>query len=343
MEYVIEKDNNKHLIILVHGLSGGVHNWKGSNENFVEVLKENELIQNNFDIILFNYSTRIIEMRNDRKWLNTLLSFFSSRPKEDIITFNVGIESISRTLETNIRSVHEKYNSISFIAHSMGGLVIKSALTWLGDEICSKIKLFISLSVPHIGSNLANIGKGLLGNNPQVLDLQAMGEFTTQLNERFANLKHSPKIIYQGGNQDIIVPRQSAIPPNVQSNLVVNTDDDHSSILLIRNKKINTVFNRIIKELTGLLQPFKSVNIYIPDNTLFNYFVRIMTDRIGIQVDLSCFSSEELNMVLRTGYINGSTVEDFFLKIGDMVIDRFPKYGVEFKNNILSFYKKAKI
>lgn len=328
MDYIIENDN-KHLIVLVHGLNGGATSWQGNEKRFAERLSEEQLVKEYFDLASFTYGTKIFSVGWLTKLKNTIKGFTSNRPKEDINGFNVGIESVSRVLEAELKGIHEKYKTITFIAHSMGGLVTKSALNWLNNDVLKKVELFISLSVPHIGARLANIGSDLIGNNPQLRDLKAMGNFTTALNERYASLKYLPKVIYQTGNQDTIVPRPSAVPPNVHSDYVESTSDDHFSILLIKNSKNNAVFRTVIKELNGVLQPFKSVEADVPQDTPFQFFVEAMASRFGVQINISCFSPTELSAKLRAGKINSSSVEDFFLQTGNLSIHTFPKYTVE--------------
>lgn len=329
MDFIIKNEANKHLIILVHGFNGGDSTWRGGSERFVETLSKDVLIQENFNLAIFTYGTKIFKINWFTKLINTFKGFLSNRSKEKIEGFNVGIENISRPLETEVRDIYEKYNTITFVSHSMGGLVTKSAMTWLNEDARKRIELFIFLSVPHIGASLANIGSGLFGDNPQIIDLQAMGAFTTQLNERFANLNFSPKVVYQGGHQDTIVPRQSAVPPNVPGELIMNTADDHFSVLLINDSNNNIVYNRIIKELNIVLQPFLGIEIYVVQGTPFEFLVNTIASRFKLKVDLSCFSKDKLNMKLRSDTISSTSMEDFFLKIGNLVINKFPEYSVK--------------
>jgi hypothetical protein len=337
MEFIIQNDTNKHLIVLVHGLNGDDTSWRGNAERFVENLSENNLVQENFDLALFTYGTKIFQINWFTKVINTVKGFLSNKPKEDIKGFNVGIESVSRPLESEIRGIHPKYQTITFIAHSMGGLVVKSTLTWLNDEACKKVELFISLSVPHIGAFLADFGSELLGGNPQIIDLEAMGAFTTNLNERFANLRYQPKTIYQGGHQDTVVPRQSAIPPNIPSELVENTADSHFSILLIKSTKNHALYNRVVNELHTVLQPFLGIEVDVPQNTSFDFFINTMASKIKIKVDISCFTPTELKANLRADKISSTSVEDFLLKIGDLSMKTFPKYFVKKERGTLSY------
>ncbi len=253
MHYEIQEPANKHLLILVHGLNGSVNSWKGSQEHFVETLSKEDLIQAHFDVALFTYKTSIISFQRLKKIRNTLLAILKNQPQENIDGFNVSITLIARVFESRIRTEHDKYNSISIVAHSMGGLITKSALLRMPVEIREKVRLFISLSVPHIGAQLAKVASTLIGSNPQLRDLQAFGSFTTILNEDYSNAGSMPTLIYQSGHQDIIVSRQSAIPTNVLTINTISTEDDHSSVLLIKDRNSNQVFQRLLKELELLL------------------------------------------------------------------------------------------
>lgn len=52
MDFIFQNDDNKHLIVLVHGLNGGDGSWIGTNERFVETLSKNNLVRENFDLTL---------------------------------------------------------------------------------------------------------------------------------------------------------------------------------------------------------------------------------------------------------------------------------------------------
>jgi pimeloyl-ACP methyl ester carboxylesterase len=329
MKYCIQKEHHKHLIILIHGLNGDENTWQGTKERFVEVLSQNYLVQENFDLALFTYGTKIFEVSWLSKISSTIKGFVNNQPGEAIEKFNVGIESISRPLETEISEVSGKYDSITLITHSMGGLVAKSAMTWLDEKIRQKIKLFISLSVPHIGAPLAHPGSKILLKNPQIEDLKVLGAFTTQLNERFGRLTHLPKMIYQSGNQDTVVPRGAAIPPNTSGEYIINTADNHFSVLLIRDSRNNTIFNRIINELHLLLQSFNSVVVAVIQNTPFGFLIETMAAKFNISIDLSCFTEEELSVKLRAETVNSLTVEDFFLKLRSLSVTPIPPYTVK--------------
>ncbi|SOD81064.1 lipase family alpha/beta hydrolase [Spirosoma fluviale] len=337
MDYEIEEVENKHLLVLVHGLNGSDASWKGEEKRLVENLVQEDLIKNNFNVAIFSYRTKIFEINWFKRIISLFLGFIKVKPKEDAIGFNVGINPISQDFESEIRNIYNNYETISIIAHSMGGLVVKSSFTWMREEILKKIQLFISLSVPHIGSSLAQLGDSLLGDNPQLKDLRLIADFTTQINQRYADLRYKPKIVYQSGNQDTVVPRQSAIPPNVPTDSTISTSDNHFSVLLFKDRRNNLIFETILKELKIVLQPFGSVEVGIDDQTPFGFFVDAVASSLNIKVDKSCFSLEELKTPLREGNISGNSVEEFFTKVGDFSINKLPEYTVKKDGRTLNY------
>lgn len=146
-----------------------------------------------------------------------------------------------------------------------------------------------------------------------------------------------PKIVYQGGNQDTVVPRQSAIPPNVPGKLIESTTDDHFSVLLIKTGKNHALFNRIISELNVVLQPFLSIEVDVPQDTPFGFLITTIASRTKLHVDTSCFTKDELDTKLREDKISSASVEDFFIKIGNLSIYAFPKYSVTRERGTLNY------
>ena len=256
--------------------------------------------------------------------------------------FNVGIKSIADSLEFETRNIISKYQSITFIAHSMGGLVTKKALTKMDNSVREKVRLFVSLSVPHLGAYLAQIGKTLLGDNPQIVDLQAMGQFTTELNEDFSNLPHKPRIIYQSGNQDTVVSRQAAIPPNVRREDTISTQDDHFSVVLIKNASSNSLLDFILRELDSVTLPMMYGDAEVPEGTPFKFFIETVVARIGVRIDFEGFTEAELNTKLRNGRISKPNFKDFLLQVGELTINKIPEYTIEKEHGTSNFTIKSK-
>lgn len=344
MDYIVKKNQNKHLLILVHGLNGSGKTWKGTEERFCENLEKESLIQDNFDVALFNYGTTIFKVNWISRIARLLKGFFGNRPKEEAKSFNVGIDKASMPLVAQLNGIHSQYDTISFVAHSMGGLITKNALTWLDSNILKKVYFFMSLSVPHIGAHLATIGSKIpvLGENPQIIGLRAMGSFTTSLNQRFSNLNPQPKIVYQYGIYDDVVPESSAYPANVPNNLTVATEDDHFSVVLISDTQNNTVFKRILDELYIVTLPFIGIDVGIPDNVTFELFIETITSRLElVTIDFQGFDKKELEYTLKPGNISSTDFRDFIIQIGNKSIKRLPKYSVIQERGTLNFTLKT--
>lgn len=328
MEKRIDNPQSKHMLILVHGLNGSFESWEGTNERFIANLQIESLIEN-FDVYLYQYPTRIFEITLLKKIRNTIKGFSSNNPHEDLEGFNIGIDKISRNLEAEIRDAHHNYETISFIAHSMGGLVVKSAITWMPKQILEKVRLIISLSVPHMGANLANVGTGLFGKHPQLVDLKGMGEFTTTLNGRYANLKPQPKIFYQRGNYDTIVCEAAAIPGLIEITDTTTTPDDHFSVLLIKNPTNSHLFRTIIRELNKAIQPHQGIDLGIAEGTPVGAMLYIIASQLKIKIDYTTFTSEELSQQLRKGNIRGISAEEIIVAVGKLTLRPFPSYKIE--------------
>lgn len=346
MDFVLENKDNKHLVILIHGLNGSKNTWRGDSKRFIENLITKNIITQNFDVALYTYGTKIIEITWFARLLRLLKGLTNNQTQEDAKRFNVGIDKVSMPLVAELNGFHKKYETISFIGHSMGGLVIKSALTWLDNEILKKVYFFMSLSVPHIGAHLATIGSKIpvIGKNPQVIGLRAMGEFTTRLNQRFGNIQPQPKIVYQWGILDDVVPEQSAYPPNVANNLTISTQDDHFSVVLIENKSNNVVFDKILEELYFVTLPFLGIEAVIPKGINFKSFIEsiLRSKRFeGIRIDFKGFLEDELNVELREGKIKSESLVEFLIEVGKLSINKMPKYSIKRENRTFNFTIKA--
>jgi len=221
------KDN---IILFVHGFTGGRETWcNESGRYFHEHLLQYPEVSANFDFAYFDYYTRltnILPAVNAGVGLLRLL-FKRSHKKVDL---NVGISELSELLRTQIRFQLGNYKNIIIVAHSMGGLIAKNALL---KEIISngtpKVKMFISLAVPHLGADLATFAK-LLSNNVQLKDLAPLSSFCPTLNDSWVKLPSRPTIKYFYGTFDTVVTKESAIgTDNIMQDIVV-CNDDHLSI-----------------------------------------------------------------------------------------------------------------
>ncbi|WP_186267592.1 ABC-three component system protein [Burkholderia gladioli] len=225
------KNNKRNTIILfVHGFTGGKETWKNTQHGyFFDQLSKIPSIEENFDIAVFEYFTKLsslfVEVNSTIGRLKSLFSNIQTKAKK-----NVSIEEISFLLGSQIRFTLAAYDSIVVVAHSMGGLVTKACiLNDLRQGQTSKIKLVISLAVPHLGANLATYGK-LISNNKQISDLAPLSELCPTMNNEWVKYNSKPGIKYFYGTYDNIVTKESAIGTDNLPQDVIACDDDHLSI-----------------------------------------------------------------------------------------------------------------
>ena len=117
----IQKNDNKNLILFIHGLTGSNETWKNevTKNTFPELLLKDDVIKNNFDIAYFEYYSSFLNIKEKLSIFKSLISNDKSTPK------NISVSEISDLLNTRINYELENYQSIVIIAHSMGGLIAK--------------------------------------------------------------------------------------------------------------------------------------------------------------------------------------------------------------------------
>ncbi|MFY1930768.1 ABC-three component system protein [Achromobacter xylosoxidans] len=226
----IKKAGKSDLILFIHGFTGGKTTWRHPRDGyFYEQLLEYSSIIDNYDIAVFEYYSRLLNLlpaaNSIRQKFTSLFKSIQPKSKK-----NISIEEISNLLSTCIRFDLDQYKNIIVIAHSMGGLVVKSYV--LGELLrgrSCKIKMILSLAVPHLGVNFAALG-ALISNNRQIEDLAPLSELCPKLNDSWVKQAEKPIVKYFYGAHDRLVVKQSAIGTDDQEQDVICCDDDHLSI-----------------------------------------------------------------------------------------------------------------
>jgi hypothetical protein len=226
----VEKNRKKNLILFVHGFTSDSQTWVNSKgKSLPEMLLEEPFIKDNFDMAFFNYFTKLVDFKKVRFGHGIVKAILG---RSTNIKKNIGIDKLSDFMKSSIDAFCRGYTNIILISHSMGGLISKSYI--LNDLLKNeepKVKLFLSLAVPHKGSNWANIGKKLTFQNPQVIDLQPMSDFLDEVNNDWIQQKNElPKTVYYYGHYDDIVDEKSAISFQLEEQLKVPCDQDHFNI-----------------------------------------------------------------------------------------------------------------
>jgi Putative serine esterase (DUF676) len=333
-------------IVFVHGLNGDSSTWADDSSRFVDKFKVENEVYSNFALYIFEYHTKIIELSILRKFLSIIPGKKPFAKKEK---FNVGIRRIAMQLKASLRDFLNDYKIIILMAHSMGGLIVKRALVEMEEEELKKIKLFISLSVPHHGAGLASIGAPLL-KNPQLIDLQGFSDFTNDLTNRFSNLKNQPKVIYQTGNQDRVVNEGSAVPAGVIADNRIDTDDTHYKVLNITDPMSHLVYQRIIRELKDILNWERqqstsdsanaAIDFNIPENCSFIDAAKILVSTAKCTIDFKGFTDQELKILLKPQELSKTNTLQALESLQFIGKNPIPKYQVKIIDSHFEIIKK---
>lgn len=225
IEFTLKKNKNN-LILFVHGLTGGKDTWLNPNSGyFFDLLSQDEFVSEHFDIAHFEYYSKLTDVSSK---LERLKKFFKRTYEKSLK--NISIEELGELLSTEVRFTLSAYDKIVIIAHSMGGLITKShVINNYKQNKNHKIKLFISLAVPHLGAESAVFGK-LITSNIQIANLAPLNDLCPKLNDDWVKLSLKPSIKYFYGTHDDVVTKSSAIGTDnlVQDQIACN--DNHTSI-----------------------------------------------------------------------------------------------------------------
>ncbi|MED2793174.1 hypothetical protein P4256_15755 [Bacillus wiedmannii] len=250
----IKQSNQENLIIFIHGFQGGIETWKyGEGAFFPELLLKDEYIARNFDIACFSYYSKLFGSCSIERVKNVVNRILYS--KKSLTRKNLDIDGLSDILHTAIQIECDSYQKIIFIAHSMGGLVAKSCiLKMLGDSTENKMKLFISLAVPHQGTDLATLGKSLFRGNSQIIDLTPLSTTLDKITKEWIrNGRRVPKVEYFYGKHDKVVKEHSAIGIEPEKTKVSFFDTDHIMIAKPDSTK-NLIYKGVIRLLKNFLK-----------------------------------------------------------------------------------------
>ncbi|MEC1621596.1 hypothetical protein P4T79_06530 [Bacillus mojavensis] len=354
----VKKDNKKNILVFIHGFTSDSETWVNSSKIALpEMLLGEDFINENFDVGYFNYFTKVLDFSKARFSTGLIRTVFGRTSKSKK---NIGIKNLSDHLKSSLELYCQEYENIVLIAHSMGGLISKAfILDDLNENDNTKVKLFLSLAVPHKGTNWANMGGKLARKNPQIIDLKPLSSFLDKVNDDWIQQKNCiPKTVYYYGQFDEIVEEQNAISFQVGKKLKVACNYDHFDICKpestdsIVYRGIRRDLDEFVKELmfTEEMKPQKFINdgklddeifvlkLLIADihksliedskQTFFNaeYMVRALVNKGYSLEDLNelYINLERLYRIFFIKFIEGEikTSNELVVKIFENIIDR---------------------
>ncbi|MBU5347005.1 ABC-three component system protein [Paenibacillus lautus] len=271
----VHQNNNKNVVVFVHGFTGDSNTWKTNSSSFPEMLLDDKTIQENFDFMYFNYHSELVDFYAARSSTKSIFRLIGGG--KSATAKNISITELGDHLKSVVEFYCSPYQNIIIVAHSMGGLVSKSFLLSNTHE-SRKVKMFLSLAVPHNGVDWATFSRLLFKGHKQLIDLQPLSSTLNSINQQWIKSQDElPKTIYFYGQFDEVVKQESAIAYEITESKKVACNDDHFSIskpessdslvfVAVKRQLLDFISNAE-QESNMLVKPFKDEGQL--DNELF--------------------------------------------------------------------------
>jgi hypothetical protein len=165
----IRNEDRNNLIIFAHGLrDDGTLTWTNpeTNQTWAQMLSEDSRFES-FDLMSYHYSSMLFQAGS-----------LSISNVADQLAFRMDNEDVN------------SYENIVFVAHSMGGLVVRNLLL-KNVAISEKVPLIYFLATPTAGSDVARIASLLDLPNRQ-LDALTSFEESNFLQDQYSTWRGSP-------------------------------------------------------------------------------------------------------------------------------------------------------
>ena len=150
------------VIVFVHGVMGDDRStWMNGTTYWPELLTHDRIFDDQ-DIYVYHYPS----------------------PKAGN-SLSIGEVADNLRITLNVRGVL-RYKQITFICHSMGGLITRAFLVKYREDLAAKIRLLYFFSTPTTGSQYADIAT-ILSKNPQFIQMRSMAEPASYLADLQSN------------------------------------------------------------------------------------------------------------------------------------------------------------
>lgn len=237
----INKNNNKNIVLFIHGFTSNNDTWVNSKGvSFPNMLIENEVIKNNFDFAYVSYDTKLVNFYKTKASISLLRrTVFGTNT---VAKKSLDILQLSNYVSTTISLKCSEYENIIIVAHSMGGLVSKGyILKDLESKKFTKVKLLLSLAVPHNGSNWATVGKNLFKKNKQIIDLEPLSKTLNEFTNKWLWQEEGlPETAYLIAQNDEVVEETSSTGHEKTRQSEYFCRDNHFSITKPEHKNTNS-------------------------------------------------------------------------------------------------------
>lgn len=305
----IRQEDSPNLVLFIHGLNGGGETWNyDENISFPKLIKSDDDLTG-FDISYFEYFTNFTSKFNVATGI--FRKIFGSAKKTQI---NLPVDELSELLVTELDVNLSKYRNITFVAHSMGGLVAKSCiLKMIKYGRNSNLKGFISLAVPHAGSELASYST-MISSSAQIKDLSVFSNETDSLNREWLACNQTPNSKFIYGTNDIVVNKKSALPIQILAKDSVAVHEDHGTICKPSGTENNVykLVKRFIIEIEMNNREPLVINDFIDEKQYDNEYFVLKMIIADVHNDISNHAKEY--------YYNAELARNFFTSDRDRAI-----------------------
>lgn len=260
--YNITEDNKecKNIIVFIHGFIGSKATWFENNREpkiLIKYLLQNEIISKNYHYTIYDYESTLFSILKRNRIYSLIKSYgFKKKTK-----FPLAVKSVMKNLDFRIESSLEKYTNLIFVCHSLGGIIGKYYISnQLAKRKSGKVKLYITLATPHLGTDIANKAHHFF-KNPQLLDLSTINDDLVDLNREWINLEHEvglPDREYFVAQYDKVVPK-GAGGIDTKEAKISDVQADHSSIINVESQKDDIVIG-LTKTLSDFISKIKSTS-----------------------------------------------------------------------------------
>ena len=177
--FVRENEGNEKVLVFIHGVGGSSEDtWRRSqnSRSWLDLVKEDNELQD-FDVLTLGYYKTPSIYGNEKP-----------QKSEEQSIYDLAESLYRELLETKIFSTDgrpHKYNKVYFAAHSMGNLVVRTALLTKKVPNDVNVPLLLSFASPSRGSHIAKLAYSTLGNYPQLKDMEQIegNSFLSLLND----------------------------------------------------------------------------------------------------------------------------------------------------------------